>query len=152
MDIYHYLKKDHREVAAMMDKVVEATSHKQRLQLFEQIKLELTLHAETEEATFYSAVEHATRSKHVQEEMEHAHGEHDEIREYLKKLSAPTLQGDAWIEMFGEFKHSVSHHVEEEESDMFEKAKQYLTRDQEQTLAKEMDAMKKQMMQKSKAA
>ncbi len=144
MDIYSYLKKDHRLVAGLMDQVVASSDPTERQSLFEQIKTELTLHADTEEKTFYKAIEEATRAKPVEEKMEHAHHEHDEIREYLAKLSGLDVKEEAWIETFGEFKHSVAHHVEEEEEDIFEKAKKYLSNDEANALAKEMDALKKQ--------
>jgi hemerythrin superfamily protein len=150
MDIYTYLKKDHRKVADLMEQVV-ASGSSQREALFQQIKQELTLHADTEEPTFYRAVEHASRSKNVQEKMEHADEEHDEIREYLEKLGAIPFESTEWMEQFGELKHAVTHHVEEEESEIFEKAKKYLSDKQAKELAVQMDEMKKQKMTKMAA-
>lgn len=143
MDIYNYLKKDHRLVADLMEKVIASQDSAERQTLFEQIKIELTLHADTEEQTFYKAIEDATRSKNVEKEMGHAHHEHDEIRDYLDKLSTTPVADEAWIETFGEFKHSVTHHVEEEEGDIFEEAKKYIDSAEATKLAKEMDALKK---------
>lgn len=142
MDIYSYLKKDHRLVADLMEQVVSSKDASQREMLFKKIKQELTIHADTEEVTFYKAVEEATRSQNVQEKMEHADDEHNEIRKYLEKLSSTPVEGEEWIEQFGEFKHAVSHHVEEEEGDIFEKAQKYLSKDDAERLAKEMDALK----------
>ena len=152
MDIYTYLKKDHRLVADLMEQVIAAQDTAKRQQLFQQIKTELTLHADTEEVTFYQAIEDATRSKNVQEKMEHADEEHDEIREYLEKLSTIAVESEEWIEQFGEFKHSVTHHVEEEEGDIFEKAQKYLSKEEAVQLAKDMDALKKQQKAEMSAA
>lgn len=143
MDIYNYLKKDHRLVAEMMEQVVESKDAAERLTLLDNIKLELTLHAKTEEETFYKAVEKASRAKPVHEVMEEAHHEHDEIETYLEKLSTLDVNDELWIETFGEFKHAVSHHVEEEEERIFEKAKKYLSGDDAKKLAQEMDMLKK---------
>jgi len=144
MDIYNYLKKDHQKVADLMEQVIASKDPAERQSLFETIKLELTLHADTEEQTFYRAIEDATRSKQVEEKIEHANHEHDEIREYLEKLSTTPVTDELWLETFGEFKHSVTHHVEEEEGEIFEKAKKYLSSQEAKDLAKEMDALKKQ--------
>jgi hypothetical protein len=144
MDIYKYLKKDHDKVADLMEQVIATKDLAERQSLFETIKLELSLHADTEEKTFYKAIEDATRSKAVEEKVEHANEEHDEIREYLGKLTETPLTDELWIETFGEFKHSVAHHVEEEEGDIFEKAKKYLSHEEAVQLAKDMDALKKQ--------
>jgi hemerythrin superfamily protein len=152
MDIYNYLKKDHRLVADLMEQVVASKNVSQRETLFEKIKEELTLHADTEEVTFYKAVEEATRSKNVQEKMEHADEEHAEIREFLEKLSSMPVSDAKWMEQFGEFKHAVTHHVEEEEGEIFEKARQYLSKGEAVQLAREMDALKRKQKQRPHAA
>lgn len=151
MDIYNYLKKDHRLVADLMETLLATTDAAKRKMLFEQIKAELTLHADTEEATFYAAIERATRSKQVEEKMEHADEEHGEIRKYLDTLGSLPMDSEQWMEQFGEFKHSVTHHVKEEENEIFEKAKQYLNKEDAVRLAKEMDALKQQKKQKMAA-
>jgi len=151
MDIYNYLKKDHRKVADLMDQVVASHIPAERKKLFEKIKQELTLHADTEEVTFYQAIKDATESQNVQEKMEHADEEHTEIRDFLEELSTIPVQDEDWIEKFGEFKHSVSHHVEEEEGDIFEKAKKYLSDKQAKDLAAEMEALKQEQQSKKAA-
>ena len=152
MDIYKYLKKDHDKVADLMEQVISTKDLAERQSLFETIKLELSLHADTEEQTFYKAIDDATRSKAVEEKVEHANEEHDEIREYLAKLTSTPLTDELWIETFGEFKHSVAHHVEEEEGEIFEKAKKYLSHEDAVQLAKDMDALKKQAKKDMAAA
>lgn len=152
MDIYTYLKKDHKKVADLMDQVLETKDSAKRESLFQEIKIELTLHADTEKATFYKAIQEATRSKAVDKQMDRADEEHDEIRGYLEKLSTLSVEDEAWIEQFGEFKHAVSHHVEEEEGDIFEKAKQYFSAEEAKELATRMDALKKEQESESAAA
>lgn len=147
MDIYSYLKKDHQLVSNMMDALLATQNTEKRKMLFEQIKHELSLHAETEEQTFYATLEKVSRTKQVHEKMEHADHEHDEIREYLNKLSKLPISSEKWMEQFGEFKHAVTHHVEEEEGEIFEKAKKYLTKEQAVNLANQMDMLKKQKLQ-----
>lgn len=143
-DIYSYLKKDHRHVSNLMEKLLSARSISRRKTLFSQICEELTLHAETEEATFYRALEGKSKT---QDKMKHAHEEHDEIREYIEKLSVITMESEKWIETFGEFKHSVEHHVKEEEEDIFQKARMVLSHPEAVQLAKEMDALKQKHSQ-----
>lgn len=149
MNIYTYLKKDHRVVADLMDRVVKEPSA--RAQLFERIKHELTLHADAEEITFYQTLERASRSKAAEEKVEHAYDEHADIRKYLDKLSSLRVTTDEWMITFGEFKYAVTHHVEEEEGEIFEKAKKYLSEAQERDLAIQMDALKKEATAKTAA-
>lgn len=151
MDIYSYLKKDHKKVADLFEKVVASRSDVSRKKLLEEIKSELTIHADTEQVTFYKALETAPETS---EEIEMAEGEHDEIRDYIKKIGKLPLGSDKWLICLGEFKHCVSHHVEEEETVVFPRAKQVLSAEQAEALAVEMDNLKQSKSEylKAKAA
>ena len=144
MDIYSYLKKDHRKVSDMMEQLVAARSLSRREDLFYDIMEELTLHAETEQATFYAALEDADEAA---ERIEDAEEEHDEIKDYLKRLSNMSMESEKWLITFGELKHAVEHHVEEEEGRVFEKARQVLSDDEAEELAEEMDRLKAETME-----
>ncbi len=143
MDIYAYVKKDHRVMADLMEQVVASGDSEERAALFEIIKLELILHTDAEEMTFYYALDKASRSNGVRREIEHARDEHDEIRDYIEKLSSLPYAHEEWFEKFGEFKHAVDHHVKEEEGEVFESAKEYLSKKEAEALAKQMDYLKK---------
>lgn len=138
-DIYSYLKKDHKKVAALMESLLASDKKSERKKIFEEICHELLLHAKTEQATFYKALENP---KATHERIEEAEHEHKEIEKYIKKLSSIEFNSEEWIEQFGEFKHSVSHHVEEEEGMIFEKAKKILSEKRAHELASEMDQLK----------
>ncbi|MEI9904541.1 MAG: hemerythrin domain-containing protein [Asticcacaulis sp.] len=56
MDIYAYIKSDHRKVARLIDDLMAINLPYVRQQIFNQIRTELSLHAEAEEATFYTAI------------------------------------------------------------------------------------------------
>lgn len=139
MDIYNYLKKDHRKVSQLMEKLLASDKVSERESLFEEIKTELLLHAKTEQATFYKALENRRQTG---EKIEHAEDEHKEMESYLKKLGKINFNSENWMEQFGEFKHSVMHHVKEEETEIFEKAKKVLSDKQAEELAVEMDELK----------
>lgn len=149
MDIYTYLKKDHRKVSKLMEDLLATKDQKVREGLFEEIKHELLLHAKTEQDTFYKALENR---KATEERIEAAEDEHKEIEKYLKKLANLEFGSEEWIEQFGEFKHSVSHHVEEEEDLIFPKAKKVLSEKQAKELAVEMDELKNTKKYQNKAA
>lgn len=146
MDIYGYIKKDHRRFEDLFEQVINASDAKTREPLFLTLKTELVVHAKAEEQTLYEAIEAATRSKRVEEKIEHTYEEHDEIEEFLDKLSSVPMESDEWMIHFGELKHACTHHFEEEEGELFEKAKTYLEADKAKQLAKDMDAIKNEMM------
>lgn len=141
MDIYTYLKKDHSKVSALMAQVLSARSPSRREDILEEIKEELLLHAETEDATFYAALKD---EELTEENIEEAEEEHEEIKQYLKKLSAMSAESPKWLEVFGEFKHAVEHHVKEEEGRIFDKAREILDDGMAEQLAEDMARMKKE--------
>ena len=150
MDIYTYIKKDHDKVAALFEKIAGEANATRRQSYFDQIKNELTLHAKSEEATFYEALKKG--NKEVKEEEEHAEKEHDEIEKMLAKVSGFASNTVEWLMACGELKHCVDHHVKDEEGEMFKMAKKIISKEEAEELAVEMDAMKQEMLRKGKAA
>ncbi|MBX9703857.1 MAG: hemerythrin domain-containing protein [Silvanigrellaceae bacterium] len=142
MNIYNYLKKDHQTVANLFEQILSSKSTAKRKQLFEELINELLLHSEAENDTFYAALESHNETADL---IEHAKKEHKEIKEYIKKLNALDIEKEKWIEQFGEFKHSVTHHVEEEEGNIFLRAKEVLSSTQANQLAIDMEAMKQEL-------
>lgn len=155
MDIYHYLQKDHKKVSDLFTSILSTTDQEKRKELFEEVIEELLVHSKTEEATFYKAIENAGENPkekitvNIEENMEEAHDEHDEIRKYIKILSKLPIESEEWIEKLGEFKHSVEHHVKEEEETIFQKAKKILSKEEENGLALEMETLKEKERNKN---
>jgi hemerythrin superfamily protein len=144
MDIYSYLRKDHRKISDLMEQVVNARGLDRREELFDEIAQELLLHAETEQATFYAALE---SEEETEEKIEDAEQDHAEVTEYIERLSRVSVESEKWLEIFGELKHAVEHHVRDEETRIFEKAMQVLDDDEAEQLADEMDRLKEQAME-----
>jgi hemerythrin superfamily protein len=148
MDIYNYLKKDHRMVAKMFDQVMKSKSTAECKKLMKEIESELSLHAETEEKTFYTALR--GKNAELSDKMQHAKKEHDEIRSYISKIERVKHGSPEWYECLGEFKHSVTHHVDEEEDEIFDMAKKVLSKSEAVALAERMDALKQKKKPKGK--
>ena len=144
MDIYNYLKKDHRKVSDLMEQVVAARSADRRLQIVQKIKQELLLHAETEQETFYAALEN---EEETEEEIEMAEEEHEEVKMMLNRLTSMSPESDRWLILFGQLKQAVEHHVKEEEEMIFPKAQEILSDDEAEELAEEMDMLKQEYPQ-----
>lgn len=148
MNIYNYLKKEHKKVSQMLDQVLITKDEDKRLELLDKISYELLLHAKNEEDTFYKALEN---EEITEERIEEAKKEHNEIEKYLEELSELELDTKEWMEKFEEFKHSVTHHIEEEEGEIFRKAKEVLSDSRAEELAEEMDELKKSPKYQKKA-
>ncbi len=145
MDIYAYIERDHRKVAELMEDLLAINLSAVQMSIFERIHMELELHTAAEERTFYKALEEASANAAVEDRVVHARADHDEIRQLLAYLNTESVSGPIWLEKFGELKHAVSHHVREEEGEIFAKARVLLTPEQARQLSRDMDRVKREL-------
>jgi iron-sulfur cluster repair protein YtfE (RIC family) len=138
MDPYQILKKDHETVSQLFKKI-EAASGRVKLIRFRKLKSELDLHAHIEETIFYPALQNAEESRDITLE---AFEEHKVVKELLAELAAATKLSDEWTAKLSVLKENVEHHVDEEEGELFSKAKDVLTDEQAERLGDEMAAEK----------
>ena len=147
MNAFALLKEDHKKVAGILEKIDATTERgvKTREDLFTQLKTELDIHAEIEETIFYPVLEkHAETRDITLEGIE----EHRIVKELLAELEAMPKDDEVWTAKMTVLKENVEHHVEEEEGEMFPKARKALTEDEIETLGTRLEAAKK----KQKAA
>ncbi len=145
MDIYTYIRSDHRKVARLIDNILAINLSYVRQQIFNDLKTELTLHAEAEEATFYTAIVEMTQSHQLSLQMDHAEHEHNEIRDLLQILANTPVSSEFWMEKFGELKAAVEHHVREEEDEVFPQAQVLISPADSKKLARDMARLKADM-------
>lgn len=138
MDAFNLLKADHRKVAELFEQL-ESANGKQKLRVFDQIKVELELHTHIEEKIFYPAVEEPKETHDLTLE---AYEEHDVVKKLLKELSGARLADDEWEAQAKVLQENVEHHVDEEENQLFKKASKVLSREEIETLGEEMQAEK----------
>ena len=151
MDIYSYIKADHRKVAKLIDDILAINLSQVRQQLFSDLRTELTLHAEAEEATFYTAIVEMTQSHQLSLKMDHAEHEHNEMRDLMQVLIDTPLSSAFWMEKFGELKSVIEHHVREEEDEVFPQAQVLISPGDAKALARDMARLKAEMRQEMAA-
>ena len=138
MDAFQLLKADHQKVAQLFDQL-ESASGKAKLQVFEQIRTELELHTLIEETYFYPALE---KPKQTHDLTLEAYEEHDVVKNLLQELSGSRNPNDEWEAQAKVLRENVEHHVEEEENELFKKAKAVLSQDEIETLGEQMESEK----------
>ncbi len=148
MDIYTYLKKDHRLINDLIEQVLNSKSPTGREEIFDEIKQEFLVHAETEQATFYSAIKDEDDTR---ENIEDATDEHEDIKDILRQLSKMSANNEKWLVLFGELKQAIEHHVQDEETRIFDKAKEILSEHDANQLALDMDRMKDEFLDRHAA-
>lgn len=145
MDIYEYLKKDHKKVADLFAQFEKQENLDRQVEIFNLINLELFLHAESEQATFYKRLE---ANQNSMEEVKHAEKEHREIEEKLLALAQAAVHDNVWKQGVLDLKKLVDHHVSEEEGKIFNKAKKVLSAAEAYFVKEEMHYLKMAMKQK----
>ena len=142
VNIFTYLKKDHQKVSDLFKKIEASPGSNNNIAILEEIVNELTLHAETEQATFYKAINKTAKGK---EEISHAKDEHKDIKKAISKVLDLKPNTSNWFIAFGELKAVVEHHVEEEETEIFSTARKILSKTRLESLTEEMEELKEEM-------
>jgi len=114
------LRADHRRVSDLFDQYEKARSVSRKMDIVSQICTELGVHTKIEEEIFYPAFKAALKDKELVPE---ATVEHASVKDLIAQVKGITPDGemfDAKMKVMSEF---VKHHVKEEQTEMFPKAK-----------------------------
>jgi hemerythrin superfamily protein len=145
MNVFTLLKSDHKKVAGILEKIDATTERgvKTREELFGQLKTELDVHARIEETIFYPALKEADETRDITLE---AFEEHRLVKQLLGELAALGKDQEEWTAKFTVLKENVEHHVEEEEGEMFTKARKVLSEEEADALGTRMEAAKEEQL------
>ncbi|WP_194715150.1 hemerythrin domain-containing protein [Noviherbaspirillum soli] len=122
-DAIALLTADHKRVKKMFkqfDKIKEDGTSADKQALAQQICAELTLHAEVEEQIFYPATREAIDDDDMLNEAEVEHASAKDLIAQIESGDPSDPLWDAKVSVLGEY---VDHHVQEEEEEMFRKAR-----------------------------
>jgi hemerythrin superfamily protein len=119
-DAIALLKADHKKVGELFEQFQKSKSVARKKKLVEQICTELTVHTEIEEEIFYPAVKAALKDHELVPE---ANVEHASIKDLIAQVQDVEPEGEMYnarVKVMSEF---VKHHVKEEHTEMFPKAR-----------------------------
>ena len=141
MNAVTLLKADHKKVAGIFEKLEPTTERgvKTREDLFAQLKNELDVHARVEEEIFYPALKEADETHDIVLE---AYEEHAVVKTLLAELDELAKDDETWGAKLKVLQEMVEHHVEEEEGEMFPKAKEVLSAEEIEALGNQLEAAK----------
>lgn len=141
MNVYTLLKKDHEKVKGIFKALGETTERavKKRETLFTQLKSELTIHSEAEEALFYPRVLDPEETHEITLE---ALEEHKVVKTLLAELESDAKDTEEWSAKLKVLQENVEHHVEEEEGELFQKAQKVLSKEEAESIAEEITSFK----------
>ena len=120
-DPMRILKADHREVEKLLDRLADSEEGAEREQMVEELVTKLSAHMDAEESIVYPPVKASVGA----EDEEEAQIEHGLAREGLDKVQQMVEMAGfgAAVEML---KGGISHHVEEEETQLLPELKENL--------------------------
>lgn len=122
VDAIALLTEDHENVTALFEQYEalgdRANASKKKLAM--QICTELTKHATAEEEIFYPAVLAATNDSDMVDEATVEHASAKDLIAQIMEMDATEDLFDAKVKVLSEL---IEHHVQEEEEEMFEKAR-----------------------------
>ncbi len=137
-DPFAHLEEDHKKVSAVFKDMCETSNRavKTREDLCEQLTDLLTRHSELEKHILYPKLEAIKNTHDITLE---GYEEHKVIETLLEELGAMEADTDEWMAKLTVLQENVEHHVKEEESDMFPKARKALGKEEQEALCSEME-------------
>ncbi len=150
MNAIDLLKEDHDRVDKLFQKV-KATPEGDHRDLFEQIKEELEVHTHIEEAIFYPQLKEKgdeELKKIVLEGIE----EHHQVKIFLRELDSLVEDSEKFDPKLKVVMENVTHHVQEEEGEMFQMVKEQFSEHDLQQMGTEMEKEKAKFKKSQKAS
>lgn len=124
-DIFDRLKQDHDRHRTLLAQMFASEGKpEQQEQLFERFKIEVTAHAAAEEETLYATM---LAREDLRHDAVHSVAEHKEIGDLLDALADADVHSDDWRTEFHKLAERYTHHIDEEENEMFPAAAEGLS-------------------------
>jgi hypothetical protein len=146
MDIYDVILEDHAKARRMLRELSEIDEEEceRRDALFADLKSELLIHQHIEEAVFYDSLKEIAETRPDALE---AINEHHIVDTLLKELDDMTKDNDRWTAKLGVLREIVEHHMEEEEGEFFDHAKEVVDDDLAARMGEEFQRKKRAGLQ-----
>ena len=141
MDAIELLESDHKKVKALLEAIGETDqgSEDRRRELFSQIRNEMSVHERIEEEIFYPALKEHPKAKDIVLE---GYEEHHAVDLLFDELEGVPFEDERWAPKMTVIKENIEHHIEEEEEEMFDKARSILDEDELKSLGERMQKLK----------
>ncbi len=141
MSIYESIRKDHERHRELLEKLADTSGDSEkRRECWNAFYYDVKAHAAAEEETFYSPL---MADSDGQDDARHSVAEHKEMDDIIEELHATDFSSSAWLTQFKKLKHDYEHHMEEEENDIFEKARQVFDKEQASSIGQKFVQRKK---------
>ena len=144
MDAIKFLTQQHRQLDALFDEFENASdgAKKKKLELSRKVSDLLAVHAAVEEKIFYPAAKSARTEEMLREAVE----EHLSVKRIIADLVELQEIDDEAEAKMSVLREQKKHHVEEEEKELFPKARKLLGADRLRELGEEMEELAQELV------
>lgn len=130
-DIYAQIEADHQKHRKLMDQIASTEgASADRKKAWEAFYYDIKSHAAAEEETFYSKLMEKTWG---QDAARHSVQEHAELDDLLEELNEMDMASSGWMNKFHKLQHDYTHHMDEEEEEIFARARKVIDAGQADT-------------------
>ena len=146
-DAITLLKEDHKKVKGLLSQLEKTTERgaSRRTKLLGQIETEIKIHSTIEEEIFYPAYRDAVKKKEDRELYQEALEEHHVVDLVMPELKETDPAGEVFQAKATVLKELIEHHAEEEEKEMFPKARRALGMAELRDLGARMESRKRSL-------
>lgn len=144
------LKADHEKVKKLLGQLEKSNEKNpdRRVKLLGQIEQEIKVHTQIEEEIFYPAYREAAEKKDDRKLFYEAAEEHGVVDMYMPKIKGANPGSEEFGAQAKVLKDLIEHHAEEEEKEMFPKARKLMDRSELVELGDRLAARKRQLQRK----
>jgi hemerythrin superfamily protein len=148
MDCLQLLMDQHKEAKQLFKELEKAEGAKAQ-QLFDELKMKLTMHEELEETHFYPELK---KEKTTEELTLESYQEHHVMDVLIEEISALRPTDEAFKPKCIVLQENTEHHIEEEEGELFPKVRKIWDMDKRKEVGRKMEQMKEQLSRQQRAA
>ena len=139
MDALDLIKQDHKRLKKLLQETLEADTP-QREERMNHLRTELVAHERMEEEVLYPRLRD---EKKAREEVLEGYEEHHVADVILDELLDMPTENDLWKAKVKVLKENVEHHMDEEESELFKKARAVLDKNELAQMGERMEKIKR---------
>ena len=140
--IYDAIKADHDTHRDLLARIADTSgASEERKSAWKEFFRDVKSHAAAEEETFYSKLMSKTWG---QDAARHSVAEHADLDDLMEELNGMDMSSSGWLNKFNKLKHDYEHHMEEEENEVFTRARKVVPEEETATYGARFHARKQQ--------
>jgi hemerythrin-like domain-containing protein len=143
--IYDTLKQDHDHHRELLAAIAQTSGDsEERRKLWQKFYYDVGAHAAAEEEAFYSPLMETEKG---QPKGRHSVAEHKALDDIIQELEEMEKASPGWLTRFKTLKHDYEHHIDEEEEEIFETAREVLGSDSDGKIGNRFEVRKTKEIQ-----